>query len=238
MTCSQLGRGCRGYHAVVHLEGRFHPKQVKVLELPGEQPGGLKASSHAAFLDQAEPALDQAVVFWPVGPPALMANGLSRCNPRERLVHELGAVVRSEAFDGVNNVGQEFRRYRRHVDRILASEGTEPSHARRVILEQDQVQNPPSRSDFPRAGKVNENALQGLGHPRGRRRPHRRTSTLRLHAPTASEQPPRELDVMLPGRLASKALVGVGVALVENVGVHLLKTSNTGDEHDSSNGRA
>ena len=65
-----------------------------------------------------------------------------------------------------------------------APEGAEPSHVRRVILEQDQAQGPPSTRYFPGAGKVNENTLQGLGHPRESRRRHRRTPTLLLHAST------------------------------------------------------
>ena len=167
--------------------------------MPGEQPEGLKSSDHAAFLDQAEPALDHAVV--PHLPPCVHG-GLIPANCRKHLIRELRPVVRSEAFDGVMDIGQEFRRCRGHIDRTLAPEGVDPSHARRVILEQDRVQSPPSRSDFPGAGKVNENALQRLGHPRVSRRRHRRTPTLRLHAPIAGKQGPRQLDAMLPGRLA------------------------------------
>ena len=59
---------------------------------------------------------------------------------------------------------------------------------------------PPSISDFAWAGKVNENALRGLGPTRGRH---------------------RQLDVMLLGRFAQKTLVRVGVVHMENVDVFL-----------------
>ena len=138
------------------------PKTVKVRELPGEQPGGLKASSHAAlasshaalasshaaFLDQTEPARDHAVVLRPVDPRVLMADGLILADRREHLVRELGPVVRSEAIGGVTDFGQEIRRCRGHVDRALAPEDVEPSHARRVIVEQGQVQSPPKQKRY------------------------------------------------------------------------------------------
>ena len=84
----------RGVQAVVHVDGCFDPITVKVRELPGEQPGGLKASGHAPFLDQAEPALDHAVVLRLVNPRVLMVDCLVAAQPGEDLVHELGAVVR------------------------------------------------------------------------------------------------------------------------------------------------
>ena len=42
---------------------------------------------------------------------------------REHLTCEHCRVARSEAFDVVSNVGQEFRRCRGHVDRALDPEG-------------------------------------------------------------------------------------------------------------------
>ena len=77
-------RGRRGIDAVVHVYSRFHPIAVKVRELPREQPGGLKASGHAAFLDQAEPALDHSVVFRPFDPRVLMADLLVAAQPRKK----------------------------------------------------------------------------------------------------------------------------------------------------------
>ena len=67
---------------------------IQVRELPGEQPGGLKASGHSAFLDQAESAFDHAVVLRPVHPRELMVDRLFPAQAREGLVDELGAVVR------------------------------------------------------------------------------------------------------------------------------------------------
>ena len=66
-----------------------------------------------------------------------MADGLIPADRREHLIREVRPVVRSEAFDSVPDVGQEFRRCRGHIDRTLAPEGVDSSHARRVILEQD-----------------------------------------------------------------------------------------------------
>ena len=100
-----------------------------MLEFPGEQPGWFKASGHAPFLDQAESALDRAVVFRRINRRALVADGLIPKDRREPIVHELGPVVRSEAFKSVTDVGQEFRRCRGHLDRTLVPEGVEPSHA-------------------------------------------------------------------------------------------------------------
>ena len=59
---------------------------------------------------------------------------------------------------------------------------------------------------------------------------HRRSPALRLHAPTAGTQGPRQLDMLLPGLRAQKVLVGAGDAHVENVDAHFLKTSNAKDE--------
>ena len=143
-----------------------------------------------------------------------MADLLVAAQPRKSLVDELGAVVRSEALDAVTNAGQEYLRCRGHVGRALAPEGVEPSHARRVVLEHDQ--GPTVRRDVPRAGKVNENALKVMRHPRGSRRRYRRTPTLRLHATTACNYGARELNALLLGRFAQKALVSVGIAHVED----------------------
>ena len=81
------------------------------------------------------------------------------------ILGELHLVVNPEAFDGVIDVVQEFGRrpgiwsLPRPRRRSFALEGVDLSHARRVILEQDQVQNPPSKIDCPGDGKINENAL-------------------------------------------------------------------------------
>ena len=88
--------------------------------MPREQPGGLKASGHAAFLDQAEPELDHAVVLRPVDPRVLMANLQVVSQPRKGLFHELGTVVRPEALDAATDVRREFLRRRAHVGRALA----------------------------------------------------------------------------------------------------------------------
>ena len=146
-------------------------------------------------------------------------------------------IVRPEALGGFADVSQQFPGRCDHVGGALALEGVQPSHACRVILEQDQVQSPPSRRDFPGAGKVNKNALQGECLPRRCSRRYGRTPPLRLYTPTASDQDTRELNALLLGRLAQKALVGVGVAHVKNVNAHYLGTSNAGDEHDCSNRR-
>ena len=50
---ARVGRGRRGVEEVVHIDGCFHARTIKVRELHGEQPEDLKASGHAAFLDQA-----------------------------------------------------------------------------------------------------------------------------------------------------------------------------------------
>ena len=44
----------------------------------------------------------------PVDPRVLMADGLVAAQPRKRLVHEIGAVVRPEALDAVTKVRQDF----------------------------------------------------------------------------------------------------------------------------------
>ena len=137
---ASVGRGRRGIKAVVHIDGRLHPETVEVRELPRKQPGGLNARGHDAFLDQAEPAPDHAVVLRPIYARVLMADDRIPAARREHLIRELRPVVRSEAFYGVPDFGQNFRHCRGHVDRALAPEGVYPSHARRVILEQDQVQ--------------------------------------------------------------------------------------------------
>ena len=111
----KVHRGRRGVQAVINVDGRFHPIAVKVRELPGEQPGVLRASGHAAFLNQSEPAIDHAVVHRPVDPRVLMADHLVISQPREGVVHELGALVRPEAFDTVNDVEREFLRRRGHA---------------------------------------------------------------------------------------------------------------------------
>ena len=112
-------------------------------ELPRERPEGLNARDHTAILDHAEPALDNDVVPRHIHPRELMADGLIPAARREHLIRELCPVVRSKAFDGVPDVGQNFRRCRGHVDRAFSPEGVYPSHARRVILEQDQVRSRP-----------------------------------------------------------------------------------------------
>ena len=63
---ASVGRGRRGVEAIVHIDGRLRPETVNVRELPREQPGGLNARGHIACLDQAEPALDHAVVLRPI----------------------------------------------------------------------------------------------------------------------------------------------------------------------------
>ena len=63
---------------------------VKVRDLPGEQPGGLKASGHAVFLDQAEPALDHVIVLRSVDPRVLMTNRLVGVRkPAPKLDHKI-----------------------------------------------------------------------------------------------------------------------------------------------------
>ena len=104
--------------------------------------------------------------------------------------------VHPQVVDAATNVGQEFRRRRGYVGRALVP-GVEPSHAHRVVLELDQVQSPAGKQDFPGAGKVNQTALQRMRYRRESHRRHRRTPTLRLLAPTASDQGTRELDALL-----------------------------------------
>lgn len=84
----------------------------KVQDLPGEQSGGLAAGDHVAFLANVEPSFDAAVVHRPVYPRVLLTDNLIAANPREHIIHELVAVVRSEVFDGATDVGQEVRRCR------------------------------------------------------------------------------------------------------------------------------
>ena len=72
-----------------------------------------------------------------------MADGRIPTARRQHLIRELRPVVRSEAFDDVPDVGQNFRRCRGHVDGALAPEGVYPSHACHVILEPNQVQSRP-----------------------------------------------------------------------------------------------
>ena len=167
------------------IYGRFYPKTVKVRSYPGNRGGGPRQVAMPPSWIKPSPRSTTALRVRPIDPHVLMSGGLIPEDRHDELIHELGSFVPSEAFDDVTDVGQEFRRCRGHVDLAPAPEGAEPSHARRVILEQDQAQAPPSRRYFPGAGKVNENALQGLGQPRGSRRRHRRTPSLRLHALTA-----------------------------------------------------
>ena len=88
-----------------------------------------------------------------------MAARLVASQPREDFVYELGAIVRPEALEAATDIDQVFLHRRDHIRRDLATEGVEPTHARRVFLEQGQVQSLPSRRDFPGAGNVNENAV-------------------------------------------------------------------------------
>ena len=161
-----------------------------------EQPGGLKASGHAPFLDQAKPVIDHVVVLRAIYPRVLMADGLIPADRGEHFTRELSPVVRSEAFEGVPDVGLECRRCHGHTDRTVAPEGVDPSLARRVILEQSSTEPPLAKAIFVgRQGR--QKPAAGLGSKRRSNRRHRRTPTVRLHAPTAGKQGPRQLDVML-----------------------------------------
>ena len=123
------------------------------------------------------------------------------CRSSRRLIRELRSVVRSEAFDGVPDVGQEFHRCRGHIDRTLALESVDPSMRVALSLNRIRYRAPPAEAIFLGPARSTKTRCRG-GHPRGCRRRHRRAPTLRLHAPTAGKQGPRQLDVMLPGRLA------------------------------------
>lgn len=130
-----------------------------------------------------------------------MADGLLRAAHRKLLIRVLRPVFRSKVFDGVTDFGQELHRCRGHVDRTPAPKFVDPPRARRIILYTGSRTEPRMRNDFSEAGKVNENGLQELSHPRERRRRHRRTPTLRLHVPTTEKQGPRQIDIMLLDRL-------------------------------------
>ena len=60
-------------------------KRSRSESCPGNSPGGLKASGHAAFLDQAEPALDQVVALRPIFSRVLVADGIFPTDRREHL---------------------------------------------------------------------------------------------------------------------------------------------------------
>lgn len=114
---------------------------VKVQELPGEQAGGFKVSGHATFLGRG---LDHVIELRPIDLRVLLTDVVVPAEPREPLVHKLGAITGPKIFDGFGDVGQQFHRSRGYVGSTLDPEGVEPSHARLAIPHHDQV-HPPSQ---------------------------------------------------------------------------------------------
>ena len=116
------GHGGRHIQAIVVVHRCFRPKQVKGRKLFEEQPGRLKASSHATLLDQTEPAIHHTVVSRSDNPRVPISNGQAVAEFRECLVPELGAVSRTEAPHVTTDVGQACPRSRVHIGRALALE--------------------------------------------------------------------------------------------------------------------
>lgn len=96
----------------------------------------------------------------------LIAALLFDAQGRKMRVREVGAVVRPEELHASADVAQQFPRCLGHVGSALAPERVQPTHARRVIVEQDHVQSLTGRCDVPGVNMFSTNALQGKCLPR------------------------------------------------------------------------
>ena len=138
MVCWPRRSGGLSVEAVVHVDGRFHPITIKVWELSGEQSAGLQVCGHAAFLYQSMPVLDHALVLRTVDPRVVIANDFAATQPRENLVHDLGAVG-SGSTPRRHQCRPEVPPSARPCRPCSFPEGAETPYARRAILEQEEV---------------------------------------------------------------------------------------------------